>query len=67
MTQEIRDLQGNHAWEVVDLPPNKVSIGCKLVYEIEYEAYGSVEMFKARLVALRDKTKKKEKLSRFLL
>jgi hypothetical protein len=35
----------------VSLPPNKVAIGCKYVYKVKHKADGSVERYKARLIA----------------
>lgn len=41
----------NHTWFVVCLPPGKPSIGCKWVYKIKHKSDGSIEHYKARLVA----------------
>lgn len=35
----------------MDLPSGKKSIGCKWVYKIKYQADGSLERCKARLIA----------------
>lgn len=51
MNQELQALQSNHTWSLVDLPPGKISIGCKWVYKIKYKANGKVQRYKARLVA----------------
>lgn len=45
-------LDKNHTWDVTDLPPRKVAIGCKWVFKIKYRADGTIERFKARLVVL---------------
>lgn len=51
MDAEIKALQENATWELVDLPLGKSPIGCKWVYKIKLKADGSVERYKARLVA----------------
>ena len=33
------------------LPPGKVSIGCKWIFKIKLKANGTVERYKAKLVA----------------
>ena len=51
MNEEIKALERNKTWTVVDLPPNKSAIGCRWVYKVKFKADGSVERHKARLVA----------------
>ncbi|XP_075092269.1 putative mitochondrial protein AtMg00820 [Nicotiana tabacum] len=51
MKQEIKALEDNRTWEIVDLPKGKNTIGSKWVYKIKYKANGDLERFKARLVA----------------
>ncbi|GJS39232.1 retrovirus-related pol polyprotein from transposon TNT 1-94 [Tanacetum coccineum] len=51
MNNEIYALESNHIWVLTTLPPNKHPIGSKWVFRIKYNANGSVEKYKARLVA----------------
>jgi len=51
MAQEIVALEENNTWIVTDLPPGKHPIGCKWVYNVKYKANGSIERYKACLVA----------------
>lgn len=44
-------LSKNNTWEIVELPTCKKVIGCKWVYTPKYRANGTLEKFKARLVA----------------
>jgi len=51
MNEEMRSLQKNSTWEVVDLPTGKVPVGCRWVFTIKHKMDGTIERFKARLVA----------------
>jgi len=48
---EISALESNQTWETVLLPKNKTAIGCKWVFKIKYNADGTIERYKARLMA----------------
>lgn len=51
MEKELRSIEANEVWELVELPKLKKTIGCKWVYKRKVDADGSVERYKARLVA----------------
>ena len=47
----MRALKKNSTWDVVNLPKGKKPVGCKWVFTMKYKAYGSIERYKARLIA----------------
>jgi len=51
MQNEIKALEANDTWKIVDLPIGKTLIGCKWVYKIKQKEYGNIERYKVRLVA----------------
>ena len=51
MNEEMKSLQKNETWELVDRPSGKKPIGCRWVYTVKNKADGTIERFKARLVA----------------
>jgi len=40
-------------WDLVPLPPNRQAIGCKWIFRVKENVNGSINRFKARLVAKR--------------
>ncbi|WJZ81639.1 hypothetical protein VitviT2T_001472 [Vitis vinifera] len=50
MNEEMKSLQKNETWELVECPPGKKPVGCRWIYTVKYKADGSIELFKARLV-----------------
>ena len=48
---EFEALEENRTWDIESLPPGKNAVGCKWVHTIKYNADGSVERPKSRLVA----------------
>nr|CAN70109.1 hypothetical protein VITISV_001696 [Vitis vinifera] len=51
MNEEMKSLQKNETWELVECPPRKKPVGCRWIYIVKYKADDSIERFKARLVA----------------
>lgn len=51
MQLELSNLEKTGTWKLVDLPPGITPIGCTWVYKIKYLADGSIDAYKARLVA----------------
>ena len=51
MQEELEALKQNATWSILPLPPNKIAIGYKWVYKTKYNADGSVNRYKALLVA----------------
>ena len=51
MEEEIKMIEKNNTWELVDRPKNKEIIGVKWVYKSKLNSDGSIKKCKARLVA----------------
>ncbi|CAL2245805.1 unnamed protein product [Prunus armeniaca] len=51
MSDEMQALQKNSTWELVPLPSGKRTVGCRWIYTIKLKVDGSIERYKARLVA----------------
>lgn len=47
----MKALEKNHTWKITDLSRGKESVGCKWVFTTKYKANGTVERYKARLIA----------------
>ena len=60
MGTEIDAQEENHTWTIEDLPPGKRAIGSQWVYKVKHNSDGTVERYKARLVALGNKQKEGE-------
>ena len=51
MKEELDALHNTGTWDLIDLPPGKSAIGCKWIYKIKTRSDGTVDCYKARLVA----------------
>eukprot|EP00253_Pinus_taeda_P014834 PITA_14834 len=51
MDAEFQSLQKNHTWILSDLSEGKKPISCKWLYKVKYKADGTLDKYKARLVA----------------
>ena len=51
MKEELDALHKTGTWDLVDLLSRKSTIGCKWVYKIKTQSDGTVDLYKARLVA----------------
>ena len=51
MKDELKSLQKNDVWELVKLPNDRKTVGSKWVFKEKIGADGSIERYKARLVA----------------
>ena len=51
MNDELTELGKTQTWELTPLPDGKNLIGCKWVYKVKTQSGGSLERYKARLVA----------------
>ena len=51
METEMKSLQSNGVWELVEPPPNRKIIGSKWIFKRKVDADGILERYKARLVA----------------
>ncbi|WJZ92842.1 hypothetical protein VitviT2T_011817 [Vitis vinifera] len=51
MNEEMKSLQKNETWKLVERPLGKKPVRCRWIYTVKYKADGSIERFKARLIA----------------
>ena len=50
INEEIKSLQKNETWELVDCPPRKKLVGCRWNYTVKYNADGNIEQYKVIMV-----------------
>ena len=51
MAKELEAVELTNTWVVLPLPKGKHAIGCKWIYKVKYKSNGSIERYKACLVA----------------
>ena len=51
MDDEIKSIEKNRTWELVNLPPGAKAIGVKWIFKTKLNEHGEVDKYKARLVA----------------
>ena len=51
MKEELDALSKSHTWDLVTSPPKQSVVGCKWIYKIKTCFDGSIERYKAHLVA----------------
>ena len=49
--EELEALQKNNTWFLSVLPEGRKIMGCKWIFSIKYKADGSIDRYKAKLVA----------------
>ena len=51
MKDEMKSMNDNEFWNLVELPEGVKPIGCKWIFKIKKDPKGNIERYKARLVA----------------
>ena len=51
MNEELKLMDQNGVWDLVELPNNCKKVDCKQVFKTKRDAKGNIERYKARLVA----------------
>ena len=51
MKVELYTLEENRTWSLTTLPSSKRAMGCKWVYKLKFQVDGSLEWYKAHIVA----------------
>ena len=59
MKDEMKSMNDNEVWDLIELPEGVKPIGCKQIFKTKKDSKGNIERYKARLVA-KDFTQKKD-------
>ena len=51
MNNKLQALEDNGTWSITSLSADNHLLGCKWVYKVKHRTYGSIERYKACLVA----------------
>jgi len=51
MNEELKSMEYNKVWDLVQLPESSKRIGCRWVFKTKRDSNGNIERYKARLVA----------------
>nr|KYP40054.1 Retrovirus-related Pol polyprotein from transposon TNT 1-94 [Cajanus cajan] len=51
MKAELKSMEHNRVWDLVELPEGCKRVGCKWVFKTKRDSHGNLECYKARLVA----------------
>ncbi|RDY05308.1 Copia protein, partial [Mucuna pruriens] len=51
MKEEMKALEKNSTWKIVDRPKDKKVVGCRWIYTVKCKSDGTLERYKTRLVA----------------
>ena len=49
--EEIKSMDQNQVWDLIDLPHGSMKVGYKWIFEIKHDSKGNIKRIKARLVA----------------
>ena len=51
MKYELKSMEQNEVWDLVEVPEGFKKVGCKLVFKIKRDSTGNIERHNARLAA----------------
>jgi hypothetical protein len=49
MKEDMESMAKNQVYDLIDLPKEVITIGCKCVHKTKKDAFGDIERYKARL------------------